>query len=85
MGDTLNVERACLIAYIDCATDLMQKVLDEHVIYADAGLLTENEVKATNECIRILLGATDRLQQGIVANDPENYAIIKNTDGFEHD
>lgn len=87
MGDSLNVERACLIAYIDCATDLMKKVLDEYEIYAysDVELLTEAEVKATNDCIGTLMGAIDRLQQGIVDNDPENHVIIENTDGLKHD
>lgn len=72
-----NVERACMIAYLDCLTDNMRKALDENDEYDYVDLLTSDEVTQVQRCMDMLLEAITRIQTDLSDNDP-NYAVIPN-------
>lgn len=74
-----NVERACMIAYLDCLTDNMRKTLDENNEYDYVDLLTPDEVVQVQRCMDMLVRAISRIQTDLSYNDP-NYATIPKED-----
>lgn len=75
-----NIERACLISYIDCADDLVRKVIDENLSNG-ASLLKDEEFEGLHDSLRLFVSIIERLQREMSEEDP-NRIIIPNGGDF---